>query len=119
MMLVLSEEQVRNCPVVQAFLSTPQKSAEDMKAVQCAHDFEEIRVLLTHGGRSVIRDFLQTPQELATAMQTMASAHGFEESSLIVLLTYGNTLAVQALLETPDKIASTIIVFGKLNLADS
>ena len=77
-MLVLSEQQWRNCLAIQTFLSTPQKFGETMKTVECAHDFEEIRLLLTHGGRSVIRAFVQAPQELATVMQTMASAQGFE-----------------------------------------
>ena len=77
-----------------------------------------IRVLLTHGGRSVIQAFLQAPQELATVLQTMASVHGFEESSMILLLTRGSTLAVQAVLETPEKIAAVIEVLGKHNLVD-
>jgi len=93
-MFLLSEEQERKSVTVQAFLSTPQKFAETMKTVECAHDFEKIRVLLTHGGRSVLQAFLEAPQELATAMQTMASAHDFEESSMLVLLAHGNTLAV-------------------------
>jgi len=74
-----------------------------------------IRILFTHGGRSVIQAFLQAPQELATALQTMASVHGFEESSRIMFLTYTKTLAVQTLLKTPEKIASVIEVFVKLN----
>ena len=78
-----------------------------------------IRMLLTHGGRSVIRASVQMPQELATAIQTMASAHDFEESSILVFLAHGNTLAVQALLETPEKITTAITVFTKPNLADS
>jgi len=93
-MLVLSEQQWRNCLAIQTFLSTPQKFGETMKTVECAHDFEEIRVFLTHGGRSVIRAFLEAPQELVTVLHTMASAHGFQESSLIVLLSHGNALAV-------------------------
>ena len=118
-MLVLSEQQWSNCLEIQTFLSTPQKFGESMKTVACAHDFEEIRVFLTHGGRSVIRAFLEAPQELVAALQTMASAHGFQESSMIVLLTHGNALAVQALLTSPEKIAAVISIFDKHKLADS
>jgi len=94
MMLVMTQEHWRTCLSIQTFLTTPHTFGEAMKTIECAHDFEEIRLFLAYGGLSVIRAFLEEPQELATALQTMASAHGFQESSMIALLTYANTLAV-------------------------
>ena len=110
-MVVLSEEQERKRI---ANLQAPQKFAEVVKTVECAHDFqvEEIEssmsALLTYGNTLAVQALLETPEKIAVAIAVFGKLNLADSGMIRVLLTHGGWSVIQAFLQAPQEIATAM-----------
>ena len=104
---------------VQAFLSTPQKFAEVMKTVECAHDLDKIEssiiALLAHGNTLAVQALLKTPEKITAAITVFDQLNLADPAMIRMLLANGGRSVIQAFFQAPRQLATAMQTMASAN----